>query len=60
MRSAKKGECRKTLGIADGCSRLFPAVLGTGDRKRTAAAGKWDRKRPTVALPRSRFKHWNM
>src|ERR1700684_1703140 len=26
----------KTLGVADGCSRLFPAVLGTRDRRRTA------------------------
>jgi hypothetical protein len=26
----------QTLGIAEGCSRLFPAVLGTRDRKRTA------------------------
>jgi hypothetical protein len=29
-------EAAKTLGLAVGCSRLFPAVPGTGDRKRTA------------------------
>jgi hypothetical protein len=30
------GISAKTLGLADGCSRLFSAIPGTGDRKRTA------------------------
>ena len=30
------GRAAKTLGLVVGCSRLFPAVHGTGDRKRTA------------------------
>jgi hypothetical protein len=38
------GNPAKTLGLVDGCSRVFPAVHGTRDRKRTAAAGKGDRK----------------
>ncbi len=31
------GISAKTLGLVVGCSRLFPAVPGPGDRKRTAA-----------------------
>jgi hypothetical protein len=31
------GKSRETLGLADGCSRVFPAVPGTRDRKGTAA-----------------------
>jgi len=30
------GKPAKTMGLAVGCSRLFPAVPGTRDRKRTA------------------------
>lgn len=42
---ANVGESRETRGIAEGCSRLFPAVLGTRDRKRTAEASERDRRR---------------
>jgi hypothetical protein len=34
----------KRRGFVVGCSRLFPAVPGTRDRKRTAATGEGDRK----------------
>lgn len=30
------GNPAKTLGLVDGCSRVFPAVPGTRDRNRTA------------------------
>jgi hypothetical protein len=35
-RREQAGKPAKTLGLAVGCSRLFPDVPGIGDRKRTA------------------------
>lgn len=60
--AANAGESRentKILGFWFSRSRLFPAVLGTRDRKWTAATGERDRKRHG-ALPHAEvFKRWS-